>query len=79
MVRRGPDRSGGAEMIPQSETRPSDGAPAAGLTDGTLLGKRYADEALGIEVLCTKAGAGTLCIGDTVLARKDAKPLPASD
>jgi hypothetical protein len=66
-------------MIAQSEARPSDGAPADGLAEGTLLGKRYADEGLGIELLCTKAGAGTLSVGDTVLARKDAKPLPASD
>jgi hypothetical protein len=72
-------RCGGAEMIAQSEARPSDGAPADGLAEGTLLGKRYADEGLGIELLCTKAGAGTLSVGDTVLARKDAKPLPASD
>jgi hypothetical protein len=72
-------RCGGAEMLPQSETRPPGGSPAAGLDESTLLGKRYADEAVGIELLCTKAGTGTLSIGDAVLARKDAKPLPASD
>ena len=47
-------------------------------SDGNLMGKRYVDEA-GAEVLVTKAGAGTLAIGTTVLTIKEAKPLPASD
>lgn len=48
-------------------------------SDGTQLGKRYvsADDAL--EVLCTKAGDGSLSLGDEALVRKDAKPLPSSD
>jgi hypothetical protein len=51
----------------------------SGLDAGTQLGKRYADEELGLEVLCTKAGEGSISVGDTVLAVKGAKPLPASD
>ena len=47
--------------------------------DATLLGKRYADEELGVEVLCTKAGSGTLAVDGRPLAIKTAKPLPASD
>jgi hypothetical protein len=43
------------------------------------LGKRYADEETGTEVLCTKPGEGSLSIGDVPLPFKDAKPLPASD
>lgn len=54
-------------------------APAAGFDQGTQLGKRYADEELGLEVLCTKAGEGSISVGETVLAVKGAKPLPASD
>ena len=46
---------------------------------GTLLGKRYADEASGLEILCTKAGEGSLSIGDAPLLTKEAKPLPSSD
>ena len=42
------------------------------------MGKRYVDEGGG-EVLVTKAGAGTLSIGDTPLNLKETKPLPASD
>lgn len=47
--------------------------------DASLLGKRYADEDLGLELLCTKAGSGALTVGDTPLLIKSAKPLPASD
>jgi hypothetical protein len=69
---------GGATMIP------FDAAAGAGALDeahggGTLLGKRYADETTGIEVLCTKAGQGALSLGSTPLPVKDAKPLPSSD
>jgi hypothetical protein len=46
--------------------------------DGNVMGKRYVDES-GAEVLVTKAGAGTLSIGDVPLSIKEAKPLPASD
>ncbi len=51
----------------------------AGFDQGTQLGKRYSDEELGLEVLCTKAGEGSLSVGDAVLDVKGAKPLPASD
>lgn len=46
---------------------------------GTQLGKRYVNEAAGLELLCTKAGAGALSIGPEVLTIKSAKPLPSSD
>ncbi len=47
--------------------------------EGTLLGKRYADEELGLEVLCSQAGDGALSVGSTPLLVKGAKPLPSSD
>lgn len=47
--------------------------------DATLLGKRYAHEELGLELLCSKGGDGTLSIGATPLLVKGAKPLPSSD
>ncbi|MHB8671232.1 MAG: hypothetical protein ACYDAD_11880 [Acidimicrobiales bacterium] len=46
---------------------------------GTVLGKRYADEDLGLELLCTKAGKGSLSISGVPLALKEARPLPSSD
>jgi hypothetical protein len=70
-------RCGGAAFGPAGSA--VDGSPATGFDGGTLMGKRYVDEAGGLEVLCTKAGPGSLSIGETALSIKDAKPLPASD
>lgn len=47
--------------------------------EGTMAGKRYAEAESGIELLCTKPGSGALAFAGRPLARKDAKPLPASD
>jgi len=47
--------------------------------DPILLGKRYADEELGLEVLCTRSGDGVLTLADQPVPVKGAKPLPASD
>jgi hypothetical protein len=46
---------------------------------GAPLGKRYADEGLGLELLVTKPGKGTVAIGGAPLPLEGAKPLPASD
>ena len=56
-----------------------DRAPVTIEGESTLLGKRYADDELGLELLCTQAGDGTLTVGDTPLLIKGAKPLPSSD
>lgn len=69
---------GGADMVPTG-TDVAAGALDASLAGGTLLGKRYVDEKSGIELLCTKAGAGSLAFDGTVLEIKSAKPLPSSD
>ncbi len=71
---------GGAELVPVGTERDAAATPAAGLDSGAVLGKRYSapdDDAL--EVLVTKAGAGTLAIDTEPLVLKEAKPLPASD
>ena len=39
------------------------GAVDPARADGTLLGKRYVHDAAGLEVLCTKAGDGSLSVG----------------
>jgi hypothetical protein len=71
-------RCGGQAMVVKGEAAArGELDPAYG--DGTLIGKRYADEDAGVEVLCTKAGEGSLSIGDEPLHVKDAKPLPSSD
>ena len=51
----------------------------AGHDGPTQIGKRYVDEAVGIELLCTKAGAGGLFVNGAPLGLKEAKPLPSSD
>jgi hypothetical protein len=47
--------------------------------EGTRTGKRYVDTAGTVELLCVKAGAGSLSLDGVALSTKDAKPLPASD
>jgi hypothetical protein len=53
--------------------------PDPSLMGGTQIGKRYVDEADTIQVLCTKAGDGTLALDGKPLVIQAAKPLPASD
>lgn len=55
------------------------GSPAAGLAEGTMMGKRYLNEDGSLEVLCTKPGDGSVGIGEVALTLQAAKPLPASD
>ncbi len=61
----------GTEVVPVA----LDGAFA----EGSVLGKRYADETTGAELLCVKPGDGSLSIDGRLLPQKGAKPLPASD
>jgi hypothetical protein len=72
-------RCGGAPMVGASEVRDPSATPDAAFSGGSLMGKRYADETLGLELLVTKPGAGTLSLGDTPLPLKEAKALPSSD
>jgi len=59
------------------------GEPAGGLApsgaDGIALGKRYADEVIGLELLVTRGGAGPLAVAGRPLELKQAKALPSSD
>lgn len=71
-------RAGGAPLIPVGGEVTAGLTLDAALSEGNLMGKRYVDGS-GAEILVTKAGAGTLSIGDTPLSIKEAKPLPASD
>jgi hypothetical protein len=70
-------RCGGRPMAPADGERTGD--PSPDWSGGTLLGKRYADEASTIELLCARAGAGSLSLGTTAIEPKSAQPLPASD
>jgi hypothetical protein len=46
---------------------------------GTQVGKRYADEQVGLELLCTKPGKGTIGVNGVPLPLCGPKLLPASD
>jgi hypothetical protein len=69
----------GGEPMAKNEPTAAAKANGAAAGPGTLLGKRYADEEIGLELLCTKAGHGQLSVDGRVLALRQARPLPASD
>lgn len=84
IVVKAPDSSvelacGGVPLLPVDAGAQSGAELDPALAGGTLLGKRYGDPTIGIEVLCTKAGQGSLTCNGAPLPSKDAKPLPASD
>lgn len=72
-------RCGGAPMVLVAEAAPAGGALDAAHASGTLTGKRYSHEGAGLELLCTKAGEGSLSLGSEPILQKDAKALPSSD
>lgn len=69
---------GGAEVLDATANK-SSGDIDSTHADGTLLGKRYVNTAGKIELLCVKAGKGSLAVNGEKLSLKDAKPLPSSD
>ncbi len=69
---------GGKPLVGIDEASNPDGSPAPGLDTGAQLGKRYTDGS-DLELLVTKAGAGTLAVGDQPLDIKGARSLPSSD
>jgi hypothetical protein len=65
---------------PMADDRPTERKPInPAFAEGTKMGKRYVDAAGTVELLCVKAGQGSLSIAGAVLVLKDAKPLPSSD
>jgi hypothetical protein len=70
---------GGHPLVPIDSDVNGDATLAAGHEGPTLIGKRYADDGVGIELLCTKPGAGALFVNGAPLPLKEAKPLPSSD
>lgn len=69
-------RCGGAAM---AEGASGDGAPSPNFANGSAIGKRYVNGDGSLELLCVKAGDGSLSVGDDALAVKDAKKLPKTD
>jgi hypothetical protein len=69
----------GGEPMTSNEQVPVAVAGDSAAGPVTLLGKRYADQEIGLELLCVKGGSGQLSVGDRPLAPREARPLPASD
>jgi hypothetical protein len=70
---------GGAPLLDDGQQADAAATLDPSLGDGPLLGKRYADDDLGLELLCTRAGKGALTVDGRLLLVKGAKPLPSSD
>ncbi len=70
---------GGHPMVPQGSEAAGGLSLDSSMAEGSAIGKRYVHDELGLEVLVTKAGAGSLAIDGSALSLKDAKPLPSSD
>ena len=70
---------GGHAMGPHGAAPASGATLSPDLSDGVQVGKRYVDDQTGVEVLCTKAGKGSLSLDGRPLSKKEAKALPASD
>jgi hypothetical protein len=70
---------GGAPLVDLGDAA----APAAPLDErfagGTQVGKRYGHPGSGLELMCTKGGAGSLAVDGEVIEPLVAKPLPSSD
>jgi hypothetical protein len=85
IVVRAPDQDvevtcGGVPMWdPRSGGEGPAGTADDALLGGSLLGKRYAAEELGLELLCTKPGRGTIALDGIALPVLGPKTLPASD
>lgn len=58
---------------------PAELGEISGENSGTLVGKRYTDEAETMEFLCTRGGEGSIAIEGYVIDIKAAKKLPSSD
>jgi hypothetical protein len=80
MVIRGGEGTIECGGAPMAEARPAaHGDLNPDFAHGTKVGKRYVDAAGKIELLCVKAGRGSLAAGGAALRVREAKPLPSSD
>jgi len=72
---------GGQTMVIAAEAPDPAGrpAPAHGAGGGTPLGKRSVDATGAIELLSSRAGAGSLAVGGVAAEVQEAKPPPSSD
>ena len=69
-------RCGGA---PMAEDGDGSGTVDTAHAKGSSIGKRYVDGDGTLEVLCVKAGDGSLALGENTLKVKEATKLPNTD
>jgi hypothetical protein len=72
-------RCGGPPMVPWGEAPGDREDIDADHAGGTLLGKRYGDEDVGLELLVTQEGKGSLALAERTLEMLTPKLLPSSD
>ncbi|MBV9842301.1 MAG: hypothetical protein JOY99_12375 [Sphingomonadaceae bacterium] len=72
-------KCGGHALLSAGTAAPEGLTIAEELADGIHMGKRYFDEASGLELLASKPGLGSLTLDGRKLAPKEAKALPSSD
>lgn len=70
---------GGRPLLPHAIARDPSASPEAKHAGGVAAGKRYNDPKTGLEVLCSKAGAGSLAVDGRPIGAAEAKKLPSSD
>jgi hypothetical protein len=70
---------GGAPMVALGDEAAAAAPLDPAFAGGSALGKRYTDEEGTIEILCVKAGAGSISVDGQLMGLKVAKALPASD
>ncbi len=70
---------GGHSMVAMATPKPEGLSLSPDHSAGSQVGKRYADDETGVEILCSKAGAGSLSLDGRGVPLKDTKKLPSSD
>ena len=70
---------GGAPMVPAGTDPGGDATPDAEQMAGCEVGKRYVNADETLELLCVKAGEGSLAADGAALLIKGSKNLPSSD
>lgn len=70
---------GGTAVVSIDDSSVPSGNVSPQFAEGVVIGKRYVDEASGLEVLGAKAGKGSLAFNGKTMVLKGAKPLPSSD
>ena len=70
---------GGHPMTAAGAAPTPGGTLSPDFSGGVQVGKRYVDADSGVELLCTKAGQGSLSLNGRPLTLKEAKALPSSD